>query len=192
MALPHLWRYAFQREIKGKGDTFLSSEKKGTKKHPANRLESMNKLASASLARVAMRVPGQPEHRKKPAKPSSLGFAGFFFCVQRCAKRTAWPASLALSGNGVRRKPCWRKIPQQERRQTQPSSVPSRAPRRNTSVKIRQPKSARSFSFSLLYMRSRNQGSLLAATASSRGNQPTARFSSGLAEGETPSSASSR
>ena len=40
----------------------------------------MNKLVSARLSTTAKRVPGQPEHRKNPAKPSLLGFAGFFLC----------------------------------------------------------------------------------------------------------------
>ena len=40
-----------------------------------------------------------PDNRniEKPSKPSLLGLAGFF-CVQRCVKRTARPAKLALPG----------------------------------------------------------------------------------------------
>ena len=58
-----------------------------------------------------------------------------FCCVQRCALRAAWTAQLALFGNDGRRKNYLAENPVTTVVSTQPSSVPSQAPRRNVSVK---------------------------------------------------------
>ncbi len=119
-------------DTRGRG-TLLSSGKKVTKKQPANGLEWANKLVSASLAHGRQVSSRATEHRKNPQKSNLFGFFGFFLCsAVRKAHRPR--GSAAQPGNGGRRKPRWREIQQQQWSQTQPSSVPSRAPRRNAPV----------------------------------------------------------
>ena len=78
----------------------------------------------------------QASSRAKRTKGKSLKnelvhFSGIFplFSGALCAPRgqRSWPCPGTVAGV----KACWRQIPQHLRRQTQPSSVPSWAPRRN-------------------------------------------------------------
>ena len=71
---------------------------------------------------------------EKTGKMNELIFPVFSICsAVRFAHRAHGKA--VLPGNGGRRKSLLAEIPQQERRQTQPSSVPSWAPRRNAPVR---------------------------------------------------------